>query len=315
MATRLRHHGATTVFGALDPTGPGLSHRLEEAGVGVVRTLHDQTAVFAADAWARVTRRPGVAVVRGRAGLPNAVTGIANAAATGAPLVVLDDRSASGPTDGVDHLAMVRTVTRATASVEDADLPAALDWACATADRAPRGPVLVEVGGGRPGPVPPDEPDGPEPDKAALEHIAELLETAQRPVLVAGGSVYWAGAEQALRRFAETRRIPVVMNGLGRGTLPADHDLALARARPGALREADLVVVAGAPLDFRLGYGRFASARVVHLCEDSAQLATHVEVAAAAAGDLAVILDRLAEAAGPVPEQTLWCDRITAEEA
>src|SRR5205809_1124231 len=97
MATRLRHHGAATVFGALDPTGQGLSHRLEEAGVGVVRTLHDQTAVFAADAWARVTRRPGEAVVPGRAGLPNAVTGTANAAPTGTPRVVLDDCSGSGP--------------------------------------------------------------------------------------------------------------------------------------------------------------------------------------------------------------------------
>jgi len=315
MATRLRHHGATTVFAALDPGGPGLTARLEDAGIAVVRTLHDQTAVFAADAWAKVTRRPGVAVVRGRTGLPNAVTGAANAAAGGSPLVIVDDRAGGGPLDGVDHLAMVGPITRAAAAVAGADLPAALDWACAAALRAPRGPVLVEVDGPRPGPVPAGEPGRPEPDKAALEHIAELLATAERPLVVAGGNVYWAGAEQALRRFAEAARIPVVTNGLGRGTLPADHELALSRARPGALREADLVLVAGTPLDFRLGYGRFASARVVHLAEDVTQLATHVETAAAAAGDLAVILDRLAAGASPVPTQQLWTDRITADEA
>ena len=326
LGARLRRHGATTVFGALEPGVSALPRRLEEAGVGVVRTLHEQTAVFAAEAWAKVTRRAGVALLEGRTGLPNAVTGIANASLTGSPLVVIDDRRGAG--DGVDHLAMVRTITRAAVPVDGADLPAALDWACATANRAPRGPVLVEVGGARhsaisaagsprpePAAAPVSVPEADEPDKAALEHIAELLEEAERPVLVAGGSVYWAGAEGALRHFAETRRVPVVMNGMGRGTLPADHGLALSRARPGALREADLVLVAGTPLDFRLGYGRFGSARVVHLCEDATQLATHVETAAAAAGDLALILDRLADGAVAVPGHALWSDRVAAEEA
>src|SRR5581483_6754545 len=145
--------------------------------------------------------------------------------------------------------------------------------------------------------------------------VADLLRAARRPVLVLGSDVWLGGAEEAARRAAEELRLPVIANGQARGVLPAGHELLVTRARPVALREADLVLVAGTPLDFRLGYGSFASARVVHLAEDVTQLATHVETAAAAAGDLAVILDRLAAGASPVPTQQLWTDRITADEA
>ena len=70
-----------------------------------------------------------------------------------------------------------------------------------------------------------------------------------------------------MRAFAEAARVPVFVNGMGRGTLPADHELAFSRARSVALKEADLVLVAGTPLDFRLGFGRFGDAQVVHLCD------------------------------------------------
>ena len=320
VAGRLRRYGATTIFGAVEPGRSALAQRLEAAGIDVARTLHAQTAVFAAEAWAKVTRGVGVVVLEGRTGVPNGLTGIANAAANGTPLVVVDDGGSEPAEDqgAVDHPTMVRTVTRAAVSIPAPELPAALDWACALAGRAPRGPVLVEVDGPAPAPPPAagaEAVDAGVPGEGAMEHILELLHQAERPVLVAGGNVYWAGAEAALRRFAEARHVPVIMNGMGRGTLPADPRLALSRARPGALREADLVVVAGTPLDFRLGYGRFASARVVHLCEDPSQLATHVDTAAAAAGNLGLMLDRLAGAGGPTPAQILWSDRITTEEA
>ena len=76
-----------------------------------------------------------------------------------------------------------------------------------------------------------------------------------------------------LRAFAEAARVPVFVNGMGRGTLPADHELAFSRARSVALKEADLVLVAGTPLDFRLGFGRFGDAQVVHLCDAPSEVA------------------------------------------
>ena len=68
-------------------------------------------------------------------------------------------------------------------------------------------------------------------------------------------------------RSSSRRAFPTFVNGMGRGTLPADHELAFSRARSLALKQADLVLVAGTPLDFRLGFGRFGDAQVVHLCD------------------------------------------------
>ena len=96
-------------------------------------------------------------------------------------------------------------------------------------------------------------------------------------MLVAGGDVYWAEAEHAMRDFVEQARVPTFVNGMGRGTLPADHELAFSRARSLALKQADLVLVAGTPLDFRLGFGRFGDAQVVHLCDAESQIAAHAD--------------------------------------
>jgi acetolactate synthase-1/2/3 large subunit len=120
-----------------------------------------------------------------------------------------------------------------------------------------------------------------------------------------------------LRAFAEAARLPVFANGLGRGLLPADHELAFSRVRGTAFGEADLVVVAGAPLDFRLGFGRFGDARVVHLADAAAGVAGHADLAASATGDLARIFAALADSAGGASqsrEREAWVARLRDEE-
>ena len=72
---------------------------------------------------------------------------------------------------------------------------------------------------------------------------------------MAGTGLYWGRGEDGLRALAEAAGIPVFLNGLGRGCLPADHDLAFSRARGAALKGADLALVIGVPMDFRLGFG------------------------------------------------------------
>ena len=84
-----------------------------------------------------------------------------------------------------------------------------------------------------------------------------MLATARRPVLILGSDVWLGRAEAAARSCAEELRLPVITNGQARGVLPNRHELLISRARGIALAEADLVIVAGTPLDFRLKYGRF----------------------------------------------------------
>jgi acetolactate synthase-1/2/3 large subunit len=132
---------------------------------------------------------------------------------------------------------------------------------------------------------------------------------------VLGSDVYWDDAGEAARQLAEAARLPVLASGLGRGLLPADHPLAFSRARPTALAEADLVVVAGAPLDFRLSFGRLGAARVVHLADSPAQLARHARLADAASGDLALVLGGIAAEYGRLGQASpsardAWLERL-----
>ena len=140
--------------------------------------------------------------------------------------------------------------------------------------------------------------------RAPVAAIAGLLAAAERPVLVLGSDVWLDRADTAARAAAEELRLPVIANGQGRGVLPAGHELLVTRARSVAFGQADLVIVVGTPLDFRLGYGSFGGrdgapqAKVVHVADAPAQLAAHCELAAAAAGDLAAFCTGLAAAAG-----------------
>ena len=147
-----------------------------------------------------------------------------------------------------------------------------------------------------------------------MQAVAALVASAERPVLFAGGDVYWGHAEGALVAFAETANVPVFVNGMGRGTIPADHALAFSRARSIALREADLVLVAGTPLDFRLGFGRFGDAQVVHLCDTSAGIGRHAVLAASTGGDLATTFTALTDAVSSTGRTTAWVARLRDEE-
>ena len=122
--------------------------------------------------------------------------------------------------------------------------------------------------------------DPPQPNPGAVSTSRGLLAESERPVLVAGSNVWLDDAGEQLRTLAEKIGLPIIANGQGRGLLPPDHPLAFARARSTAFKEADLVIVAGTSMDFRLGFGQFGSAKVVHLDSHESQIAQHVELAA-----------------------------------
>ena len=279
----------------------------------LVDVRHEQTAVFAAEATARLTRTPGLAVVTAGPGVTNSVSAVTTAWFNGAPVVVLagrapDYRWGAGSLQEMDHPPLLAPVAkRAWTEHDTARLAGSVDEAFRLAASPHRGPVFLDVslealygqaeadlpgaGQGQPGPA------RPGPDAADVDRIADLLRTARRPVLVLGSDVWLGGAEDAARQAAEELRLPVIANGQGRGVLPRGHELLVTRARSAALRRADLVIVAGTPLDFRLGYGSFgpqdAPAQVVHVADAPGGIATHVPLAASAAGDLAAFFTAL----------------------
>ena len=275
--------------------GPG-----QDGPLRLVDVRHEQTAVFAAEATGKLTRTPGFAVVTAGPGVTNAVSAVTGAFVNGSPLVLIGGRApegrwGSGALQELDHVPILETVTKRAWTVRDpAGVGVAVDEAFADAGSAHRGPVFIDVPmdvlftPASPLPMP-ARPESVAPDAGELDAVAAVLRSAQRPVLVLGSDVWADGAEDAARLLADVAGIPVIANGMARGILPPDHPLLVTRARGAAFATADVVMVIGTPLDFRLGYGRFGdgSAAVVHLADSEGQLAAHLELAASCAGDLA----------------------------
>jgi acetolactate synthase-1/2/3 large subunit len=239
-------------------------------GMRIIDHRHEEAAVHAAEAWAKLTRTPGVAAVTAGPGVTNATTGLAAATFNRSPMLVIggrapDFRWGQGSLQEYEHGPVMAPVTKKAITVHEggrvhiaahdlwyealAGAPGAtfmdvpMDVLLTTVDQAE-----VEW---------PQAPATPgDPDSALVERAAELINQAERPVVIAGTGVYWDHGEGGLRDLAETAGLPVYMNGLGRGTLPADHANAFSRTRSKALGTADLVILLGTPLDFRLNFGQ-----------------------------------------------------------
>ena len=237
-----------------------------EEGIEIVDVRHEQSAAFAAEGFAKATRKVGVAALTAGPGVTNGMSAIAGAQANGSPLCVLGGRApemrwGSGSLQEIDHLPFVSPLVKSAETVREPGLiaevtAAALDLAL----EAPSGPTFVDY----PLDVVFSEADSeipPAPSAVAgrpaegVEAAAALLAAAERPAIMAGSGLYWAHGEGELRALAEALGIPVFLNGLGRGCLPADHELAFSRARGAGLKGADVALVVGVPIDFRLGFG------------------------------------------------------------
>ncbi|MFZ4721318.1 MAG: acetolactate synthase, partial [Ilumatobacteraceae bacterium] len=290
-----------------------------DQGMRVVDTRHEATATFAAEAYAKLTRTPGLAALTAGPGITNGTSAITSAFFNGSPLVVLGGRAAeerwgSGSLQEFDHVPVMTPITKHAATVKDAAGAAAAVHAAARTSMTPhRGPTFLDFPFDTifmPATVDVPQPDecvglGAAPDSDLVDQLAAAVAAAERPAFIVGSDVYWDGAWEALRAAAEHLGVPCFFNGLGRGTLPADHPLAFLRTRGVLKARADLVVVLGTPLDFRLGFGRFGNARVAHVVDAESQRAAHVDVLTVA-GDSNLVLRGLADFTGDRVDHTGW---------
>jgi acetolactate synthase-1/2/3 large subunit len=293
----------------------------------LIDVRHEQTATFAAEATAKLTRRPGVAVLTAGPGVTNGVSGVTTAHFNGSPLVVLGGRApqnrwGAGSLQEFDHVPVLAPITkRSTTATDVNEIGVLVDELVRDSLTPHRGPVFCDFpldvvfrhgAGDVPEAV---TPMGLEPDPEEVKRAASLIANAERPALIAGTDVYFAGAWPALRAAVETLRVPVFANGLGRGCLPADHELAFSRTRGLLKSEADVVVVVGAPLDFRLSFGSFGDAAVVHVVDSPSERAGHVAPAASPAGDLGLILRAFADWSASMADHEPWIARLRDAES
>jgi acetolactate synthase-1/2/3 large subunit len=299
------------------------------AGMRVVDMRHESGVTHAADAWARIHRRPALSLVTGGPGHTNSLTGIATAHLAGSPLIAVSGSRARGLADrqafqDIDQVGLTRPVVKWAAEVPSAgEIPFYLRRAYAEANSGRRGavhltiPVDAFTGSGTSAAI---RADGRGAAVACpdVKQATELLRAAKRPVVIAGSGVWWSGAEKALREFIERTQIPLYTITMARGTVPDDHQLSMGYADPAlnyavhtVFHEADLFLVAGKRIDYRLAMGGTrlfpADAKFIQIDIHPQELGMNRALDAAVCGDARAALDAIPDA-GAV--RTEWLERV-----
>ncbi len=343
--------GVDTVFGypggailpAYDP--------LIEAGFEHVLVRHEQGAVHMAEGYAHATGRVGVCIVTSGPAATNLVTGLADAMMDSVPVLAITGQVASTAIGSdafqeADVTGITMPITKHNELVRDvARIPEAIKEAFHVARSGRPGPVLVDL----PKDILNQTFEGHWDDHVDLpgykptvrghgkmvKEALELIATAERPVIYAGGGLVRARAGAELQRFAELLQLPVVTTLMARGILPDTHELFV--GMPGmhghyagvrALQESDLLITLGARFDDRVTgkLDAFApDAKVIHVDVDPAEIGKNREVDVPIVGDLKVVLEQLLQVLDEkqakdrldrlVPETTAWRERLTALKA
>jgi acetolactate synthase-1/2/3 large subunit len=332
IARGLKAHGVSKLFTLSGGHLFSIYDGCRAEGIDIVDVRHEQTAAFAAEGWAKVTRTLGVCALTAGPGVTNGMSAVASARENHSPMLVLGGRAPAfrwgqGSLQELDHVQFVAPLTKLAATpLETDEIPELLEHAIRTALTPHTGPVFLDfpldlVFGEAEAPAPNGVPGlpmhGPPADEAELARAAGLLRGAERPVIMAGSGLYWGRAETQLRELAEALRIPVFLNGLGRGCLPADHELFFSRARSTGLGEADVALVIGVPLDFRLGFGSAfpPDCEIVAIDVAEPERDHPRAVRAGLYGDLPATLTALREAAlTPPAARDAWIASLRATE-
>ncbi len=306
-----------------------------DEGIRVVDVRHEQAAVHAADAWARLhPGKVGVAILTAGPGVTDGVTGVANAWRANSPILVFGgqgpfDNMRRGSLQEMDHVSLMKPITKwADACYQTGRIAEYVENAIRTAVSGIPGPAFLEI----PmdvlmGPVDLDATPVPAfrdyrvsvcADPTMIEQAAEIVRAAERPMVMAGTSIKWSEAGDALRRFAEATHIPVYTNGMARGQLPMNHPQFFNRTRKDALRDADVVILAGTPLDFRMKYGGSipADTKIVQLDLDETLIGQNRSADIGLVGNLGRNLDAMLaalDAAGGV-DHSAYSDKLRSGE-
>jgi acetolactate synthase-1/2/3 large subunit len=321
LAKALRTQGVDTMFYLMG--GPMLETEAAciQLGIRAIDHRHEQAAAFAAHAYTRILRRPGVCMGASGPGATNLLTGVATAFTDCAPLVAIGGSSprvylGMEAFQEIDQLAIFKPVTKWAERVYDARrIPDVVASAFRQATSGRPGPVYIDM----PGDVLGEkvEEDAvtyapawkPAPrtlgDTGAIREAIALLAKAQRPIIVAGSGVWWSDGGTALRAFVEATGIPFWTKPISRGLIPEDHALSFLNARSKAFTETDCVLAVGTRFDWMIQFGRpprfAADMKVIHVDVNPAELGHNREVDVPIAGDARAVLEQLtAEAAGQI---------------
>jgi acetolactate synthase-1/2/3 large subunit len=308
------------------------------AGIAITDMRHESGVTHAADAWGRITRKPGLSLVTGGPGHTNSLTGIATAYLAASPLIAVSGSRANAVADrnafqDIDQVGMTRPIVKwAAQPFTPAQIPFLMGRAYAEANAGRKGPVhltipvdIFSASADAPlaAPVPVADPELA-PDNRDVARAIDLLRRAERPVVLAGSGVWWAAAENELRDFVEQTSLPLYTVTMARGCVSDEHPLcfgygdpALNRAALAAFQEADVFLVLGKRIDYRLALGgpRLfpAAAKIIQVDLHPQELGLNRKLEVPiCAGVKATLRALLAEAGGERWKRLPWLDRLCA---
>jgi acetolactate synthase I/II/III large subunit len=269
-----------------------LYRALVDRGVRLLDTRTEASAVFAADGYARTSRRPGVALVTGGPGFTNGLTGLVTAHTAGSPVLLLSGaselaRRGAGLHQEIDQVAPARTLAKFSAEATSADdVGALVRDALATSAASPSGAGSLVL------PLDVLEGETASPrvgarvaltaesdlDDASLAIATSALNEARRPLMIVGQGAYWSRAEDAVAEYCHRASVPILTMDVARGSVPEDGQMCFGypdtnlRRIGDLIGDADTVVVLGRPIDHRFGRAGdlFGTARIVVVGADPA---------------------------------------------
>ena len=273
VAKVLKAAGVDCVFTLSGGHVMGIYDGCLDEGIEVVDVRHEQAAVHAADAWARLhPGKVGVAILTAGPGVTDGVTGVANAWRANSPILVIGGQgpfrhTRRGSLQEMDHVALIKPISKwAEACYQTSRIGEYMEAGIRAALSGVPGPAFLEI----PMDVLHGEVDLEEirvpkfrdyrvastSPRHLIAESVDLLSKAATPMVMAGTSLKWSEGGEHLANFLEKTGIPCFVNGMARGEISWEHPSFLSLTRKEALEKSDLVILAGTPLDFRMKFGR-----------------------------------------------------------
>lgn len=285
-----------------------------EQGIKIIDVRHEQATTHAADAWSRLNPgKVGVAVVTAGPGVTDAVTGVANAWRANSPILCIGGQGpfanlGRGSLQEMDHVALMKPITKWAGACYDTErIPEYIELAIRHAVTGIPGPAFLEI------PmdilmndVKDEHVRFPEirttppliaPQRDEVTKALDILEKAERPMMMAGTSVKWSNAQENMQAFLAKTKIPTYANGMGRGTIPRGSDLLFNRTRRDAIKNCDVIILAGCVLDFRMRFGQSIpdDAKIIQLEMDNLLVGQNRNTDVPLVGNLACSFDTLSQ--------------------
>ena len=307
-----------------------------DEGIPIIDVRHEQAAVHAADAYSRLNPgKIGCAIITAGPGVTDGVTGIANAWRANSPILVIGGQGPfsnlrRGSLQEMDHVSMIRPISKwADACYDTARIPEYIEMAIRYAVSGVPGPAFLEIpmdvlmgqGSFEETVFPKFRTTPPRmvPDPSDVRDAIKLLQSAERPIMMAGTGVKWSQGSAALTRFVDATKLPTFLNGMGRGQLRFDNPQFFNRVRKEAMSKCDVFVLAGSLLDFRLRFGQSIppDTKIIQLDMDNTLIGQNRSADVAVVGNIGVALDAALEMMtneGLSLDFTAWRDELRGRE-